>query len=69
MSEITEQIGQVIKETRQGLGLTQKELGEKLGVSFQTINRYEVGQNFTVDTLHKIAQALGLSISDLVKGL
>ncbi|MCK8493130.1 helix-turn-helix domain-containing protein [Spirosoma sp. RP8] len=69
MSEVTKKVGQLIRETRKLKGLTQKELGDKMGVSFQAINKYETGQNLTVETLSKIAQTLGVTITDLVKGL
>lgn len=63
MSEITEQVGQIIREARKSKGLTQKELGEKLGVVEATVNGYETGrQNLTVNTLYKIAKALDVSL-------
>lgn len=36
--------GEEIRKKRKELGITQKELAEKLGVSFQTINGYENGK-------------------------
>lgn len=36
--------GEEIRIQRKKLGLTQKELAEKLGVSFQTLNGYENGK-------------------------
>ncbi|GAB4002187.1 hypothetical protein GCM10028807_60280 [Spirosoma daeguense] len=59
MSETTKKVGQAIKQARISQGLTQKEMGEKMGVSEATFNRYETGkQNLTIDTLQKIADAL-----------
>ncbi len=64
MSEIVEQIGQLIKTVRTQEGLTQKELAERLGVNVATVNRYETGkQNLTVDTIKKIAKAIGSNIT------
>lgn len=61
MSEITEQVGSQIREARRAKGLTLKEVGERMGVAEATVSRYEKGgQNLTVETLHKIAEALGL---------
>ena len=63
MSEAAQQVGEMIREARKSKGLTQKELGEKLGVTTQAINGYESGgQNLTVRTLKKIADALELPL-------
>lgn len=39
------QIQLVLKTLRQRLGLTQKELAEKLQVSFQTVSKWENGDS------------------------
>ncbi|RYF73780.1 MAG: XRE family transcriptional regulator [Cytophagaceae bacterium] len=58
--DIKQQVGNLVRETRRAKGLTQEELGERLGVSKATINGYETGrQNLTVVTLKKLAVALG----------
>ena len=63
MSEITLQIGRLIREARTERGLTQKELGEKLGVGEPTVNKYESGkQNLTAETLRKVAVALDMHL-------
>ena len=63
MSEITMQIGQMIKEARAKKGLSQRELGKIMGVTGVTINNYENGQqNLTVDTLKKVSEALGVTL-------
>ena len=38
-----ERIGKVIAEVRKQVGLTQKELAEKIGVSDKTISKWECG--------------------------
>lgn len=43
--DVEVQIGRRIRALRKGAGLTQRELGERLGVSFQQVQRYERGQN------------------------
>jgi HTH-type transcriptional regulator/antitoxin HipB len=64
MEDIKQRVGQQIREARKAKGLTQKELGEKLGVSESTVNQYESGkQNLTIDTLTKIADALGAAFN------
>ena len=40
-----ERIGKFIQESRKKKGLTQQELGEKLGVSDRTIGNWENGRN------------------------
>lgn len=68
MSEITEQIGNQIKEARKRRGITQAGLAEMLGVSQVTVNKYETGkQNLTVDTIKRIASALKTDIVITVK--
>ncbi|MBD2753771.1 helix-turn-helix domain-containing protein [Spirosoma validum] len=63
MADIKQRVGQQIREARKAKGLTQKELGEKLGVSHATVNGYEKGdQNLTIETLERVATALGLEI-------
>ncbi|GAB4035472.1 helix-turn-helix domain-containing protein [Spirosoma jeollabukense] len=64
MSEITERVGQLIRETRKAKGLTQKELGKKIGVAEATLSRFENGnQNLTLETLHRLSNALGVNLS------
>ncbi len=55
MSDITEQVGQMIKEMRAKKSLSQRELGKIMGVTGVTINNYENDQqNLTVDILKKV---------------
>lgn len=55
-----------IKEYRKAAGLTQKELGEKVGVKHNTISGYENGTTEPEQSiLFKIAAALHISINDL----
>jgi UDP-N-acetylglucosamine 1-carboxyvinyltransferase len=63
VSEILKQAGELLKQTRLAKGLTQQELGEKLGLNRSTINRYENGtQNLTLDTLQRVMGAMGEKI-------
>ena len=55
-----------IKEMRKKAGLSQKELGEKLGVSQVMISAYESGiRKPKIETLQKIAAALNVSLEVL----
>ncbi|GAB3726647.1 helix-turn-helix domain-containing protein [Spirosoma lituiforme] len=63
MTDLKVETGNLIRQARIEKGLTQKELGEKIGVGEPTVNKYEGGkQNLTVETLKRIADALGMQI-------
>lgn len=55
----TANIGERIKAARKNAGLTQKELGDILGVSFQAIAQWETGKrNPKMTTLWRLSEAL-----------
>jgi transcriptional regulator with XRE-family HTH domain len=61
------EIGENIKLYRKKRGLTQTELGNKIGVTGATITRYEKGQlNPSVDKIDKIAIALDIPMAKLM---
>lgn len=52
-----------ILERRQALGLSQSALAERLGVSFQQLQKYESGQNrVSASRLHRLSAALGCGV-------
>lgn len=58
------QIGKKIRQWRLTRGLTQAQLGEKIGVTFQQIQKYENGINrVLVSRLYDLAIALSIDIS------
>lgn len=60
-------IGEKIRSLRKEKGLTQKELGEKLGVSASMIGQYETSvRKPKYETVEKIAAVLGVHITDIV---
>jgi transcriptional regulator with XRE-family HTH domain len=60
-------IGARMRTRRRQLGLSQSDLAERLGVSFQQVQKYERGANrVAASTLLTAAQVLGTSISWLV---
>lgn len=62
-------IGMRVKQRRMELGMTQGQLGNKLGITFQQVQKYENGKNrISASTLFKISQILGVSISYFVEG-
>lgn len=59
--------GQLIKAARKAAGMTQEDLGEKLGISGSAIAQYETDNRKPKhDTLQRIAAALGIPIYDLL---
>lgn len=60
-------IGEKIKSLRIKKGLTQKQLGDLCNMADSAIRRYELGNvNPKIETVRKIADALGVSINDLL---
>ncbi len=61
------QIRKKIWQRRKKLGLSQDKLSKLANVSYNTIVKIESGENInpTIETLKKIAKALGVSIKDL----
>jgi len=58
-------IGSLIRAQRRAKGLTQTDLGNAVGVSFQSLQAYEKGVYRVPGTrLEKIANALDMSLSD-----
>ena len=61
------EIGKRIKEIRRSKEMSQEELGNKIGVTKATINKYEYGQvNFPRDRIEKLARALNVTPSYLL---
>ena len=62
-------IGRNIRIHRLAKKMSQTELGEQLGVSFQQVQKYENGANRVGSgRLYQIAAVLGLHVSTLFKG-
>ena len=60
-------VAEKIKAARNAAGITQKELGNRMGVSDASIAQYESGErNPKVDTLRRLATALGIELSSLI---
>ncbi|WP_080833273.1 LexA family protein [Cohnella massiliensis] len=64
--DVAKYVGNQIRKYRKIKKMTQKELGEKIGVKHNTISGYESGTNEPEqNTLFTIADILGVSINDL----
>ncbi len=56
-------IGARIKEARKMQNITQRELGERVGVQTAQISKIENGRNLTISTIVRVLNALGLTAS------
>ncbi|NQY96496.1 MAG: helix-turn-helix transcriptional regulator [Henriciella sp.] len=63
-------VGQRLRWRRRELKLTQEQLGEKLGLTFQQVQKYEKGVNrISAGRLFEIARALGITITYFYEGV
>lgn len=61
MADKIEEIGSLFLKRRKELGLTQEQLGEKVGVTKSEISKIEKGRGITFSTINKLSKALGVS--------
>lgn len=62
-------IGYQIQSLRKLKGYTQNSLGEKLGVSFQAVSKWERGETLPdIDTFQILAEVLDTTIDNLISG-
>lgn len=67
---MNELLGGRIKALRKTMNLTQEQIADRIGVSRQKYARIENGSNnITLDILTKIAEVLGVSVTDITKVL
>lgn len=67
MTNRLENIGSIIRNERLRKGLTQEELGERVGVGKAQISKIESGKGLTIKTVTKVLDALGMSASVVLK--
>lgn len=61
--------GALIAQTRRELGMTQKELAQRLSVSDRAVSKWERGAGFPdVSLLEPLSQALSLTAAELLRG-
>lgn len=67
---IDTEVGNRVRNARNARNITRHDLAQKLGVSYQQINKYETGQDrIAVSRLVTIANFLGISATSLIVGL
>ncbi len=63
-------VGKRVRHRRWMVGMTQQQLGDKVGIKFQQIQKYETGANrISASRLWDIAEALDVEISFFFEGL
>lgn len=62
-SEINRQIGKLIRKQRRLRDMTQSDLAEQIGTTWQTVSKWETGYiQISAPKLFEVANALGMSI-------
>src|SRR5215208_5029244 len=68
--DIDRQVGARIRERRIMLGLTQQQMAELIGVTYQQAHKYEKGFNrVSAGRLYAFAQALGVEVNYFFEGV
>lgn len=63
-------VGQRVRQRRWMIGMTQQQLGDRVGIKFQQIQKYETGTNrVSASRLWDIAEALDTTIDFFFEGL
>jgi len=63
-------LGMALQQLRQSRGLNQTELGRRLGVSLQQVQKYESGRDrMAASTAYRAAEILGVEVGALYAGL
>ncbi len=69
-TSVNTHVGARIRDRRKSIDLTQRELGDRVGISAQQIQKYEKGSNgVSAHIMHKIAEALETSPNHFYRGL
>lgn len=62
-------IGKLIAQLRKNKGLTQRELGEMVGVGFRAVSKWENGLTCPdISIINELSEILGISADELLKG-
>lgn len=65
----TVKTGKFLSELRHEMGLTQEQLGEKIGVTNKTVSRWETGTYMPpIESLEALSNVLGVSINEIIAG-
>ncbi|MBO5473739.1 MAG: phosphoribosylformylglycinamidine cyclo-ligase [Lachnospiraceae bacterium] len=62
-------IGSFITERRKSLGMSQKQLADRLNISFQAVSKWENGTTYpNIELLYDLAIALGVTVDEILAG-
>ena len=65
----TKKTGELIAQCRKARGMSQGELASRLHVTDKAVSKWETGRGMPgIDMLEPLAEALGLSVSELLSG-
>ncbi len=66
--DFSKNIGETLKKYRRAANMSQMELAEKIGISYQQLQKYEKGiNNISIYRLKQISEALKIPISSLLE--
>jgi transcriptional regulator with XRE-family HTH domain len=66
--EFRKSVGETIKKYRLNVNMSQMELAEKIGISYQQLQKYEKGiNNISINRLKQISEVLKIPISSLLE--
>jgi transcriptional regulator with XRE-family HTH domain len=66
--EFRKSVGETIKKYRLAVNMSQMDLAEKIGISYQQLQKYEKGiNNISISRLKQIAEVLKIPISSLLE--
>lgn len=66
MASLKQKFGRRVKELRRGVGLTQEQMAEVIGIEPPNVSKLESGMHFPQpEKIEKIATVLGVSVLDL----
>ena len=63
MKDRLDNIGKLFGKRRAELGMTQAEVGERIGVGRATVSKIESGKGLTFDTINRVANALEADVT------
>ncbi len=67
--DVDDHVGKRIRERRRMVGMTQAKLAEPLGISYQQIQKYELGTNrVSAGRLYVLSEILGVTIDYFFEG-
>jgi transcriptional regulator with XRE-family HTH domain len=65
-TDVDKHIGARMRDSRLALNMSQADLGKKLGVTFQQIQKYESGRNrISAARLYAVCKTLNVSLSSM----